>query len=899
MRPLRLRLRNFGCFRGEHDVDFTGLNGDLFAIAGPTGSGKSTVLDALTWALYGQTPRLGKHLNEHIFSPGESELSVVVEFAAGGDEYRATRSLRRRRSGISSAAKLERRAEDGRWLNVPETDRIADYERALARAVGLDYDGYVRAVMLPQGAFDEFLRGNDAERREVIKALLRAYTIERMRELASRERDDAKELLGQARARLDTEYEGVTREREAELEGRVRQLERDLAALRLEQREVQERLEGLAELERLDRELKAAAAELARLDAEEPAVEEARSALERADAAEALAPVIDAFRKRERELAEATRAVADLRERVRQEEGRLAAAKQRQEEAAAERAERGDELTRRAEALEAGRRDATLLRRYGGKLDMAGRADGGDFDEERLADLVEKRARLPALARAASAAESAEKELGERRAALERRRAGLESQRGELAALVEKGKRKRQELDAARDELERARVEHQAAALRAHLHVGEPCPVCLGVVESLPEAGAPVDLEALRARVERAQAEVDSLRDDYTAASQRIVSEEKAVAELAREVEQKHAPRAAQTARELREELAGFAGHGGTAGAVTADVTARADLELARLARRITALTGGRDFDALLAETNAALRRLDEAVEAAGRRLVEAEKDLAAARATLEATEQQEARAREAQTEAQAALEAALSRSRFDALASVEAATLTAEAASRLRERLERHAERRAAAEAKRSAAEVGLAGRTYDPEEHGTLREHAETLRGRIDEANNQLGMAGKELETLRRRLIDLAELRERAAELESRYAVLHGLEQSLRSHQFEAYVLGHALADLAANASVIINELTDGRYELDYDGEFYVRDTWMDPHRRTVKTLSGGESFIVSLALALALADSVAGQQRLGSLFLDEGFGTLDPEALDSVTEVLTNLTSNGRMV
>src|SRR5690606_1259546 len=285
VRPLRLRLRNFGCFRGEHDVDFTGLNGDLFAIAGPTGSGKSTVLDALTWALYGQTPRLGKHLNEHIFSPGESELSVVVEFAAGGDEYRATRSLRRRRSGISSAAKLERRAEDGRWLNVPETDRIADYERALARAVGLDYDGYVRAVMLPQGAFDEFLRGNDAERREVIKALLRAYTIERMRELASRERDDAKELLGQARARLDTEYEGVTRERETELEGRVRELERDLAALRLEQREVQERLEGLAELERLDRELKAAAAELARLDAEEPAVEEARSALERADAA--------------------------------------------------------------------------------------------------------------------------------------------------------------------------------------------------------------------------------------------------------------------------------------------------------------------------------------------------------------------------------------------------------------------------------------------------------------------------------------------------------------------------------------------------------------------------------------------------------------------------------------
>src|SRR5690606_31405982 len=157
VRPRRLRLKNFGCFRGEHEVDFTGLTSGLFAIAGPTGSGKSTLLDALTWALYGQTPRLGRQLSEHVFSPGESDLSVVVEFAAGPDEYRATRSLRRRQTGVTGAAKLERLADDGRWLTLPETDRIGEYERALTRAVGLDYDGFVRAVMLPQGAFDEFL----------------------------------------------------------------------------------------------------------------------------------------------------------------------------------------------------------------------------------------------------------------------------------------------------------------------------------------------------------------------------------------------------------------------------------------------------------------------------------------------------------------------------------------------------------------------------------------------------------------------------------------------------------------------------------------------------------------------------------------------------------------------
>ena len=161
------------------------------------------------------------------------------------------------------------------------------------------------------------------------------------------------------------------------------------------------------------------------------------------------------------------------------------------------------------------------------------------------------------------------------------------------------------------------------------------------------------------------------------------------------------------------------------------------------------------------------------------------------------------------------------------------------------------------------------------------------------------ELGGARQRLEDVRRRLEQLAALNAELRELEERLAVLANLDLYLRSDRFEAYVLGHALADLAANASVIIHELTEGRYELTYEDEFFVRDTWMDSYRRSVKTLSGGESFIVSLSLALALADTIAGRQSLGALFLDEGFGTLDAESLDSVTEVLTNLTSTGRMV
>ena len=105
---------------------------------------------------------------------------------------------------------------------------------------------------------------------------------------------------------------------------------------------------------------------------------------------------------------------------------------------------------------------------------------------------------------------------------------------------------------------------------------------------------------------------------------------------------------------------------------------------------------------------------------------------------------------------------------------------------------------------------------------------------------------------------------------------------------------------SDLAVRASQILRDATEGRYDLRLkDNEYHVLDAWHTGELRSVKTLSGGETFIASLALALALSDSVAGNATLGALFLDEGFGTLDLETLDSVASVLEALTQQGRMV
>jgi DNA repair protein SbcC/Rad50 len=119
------------------------------------------------------------------------------------------------------------------------------------------------------------------------------------------------------------------------------------------------------------------------------------------------------------------------------------------------------------------------------------------------------------------------------------------------------------------------------------------------------------------------------------------------------------------------------------------------------------------------------------------------------------------------------------------------------------------------------------------------------------------------------------------------------------LRGNEFQDFLLNQMQSKLAVRASHIIREVTEKRYDLRLiDSEYHVFDAWTG-ETRSSKTLSGGETFIASLALALALSDLLAGNKALGALFLDEGFGTLDAETLESVAEVLEHLSSEGRMV
>ena len=941
MIPLRLELRGFTCFRRPTTVDFSDLEADLFAISGPTGSGKSTLLDAMTYALYGQTARLGgTGVRDALVSPGSDEMAVQLTFEADGGTYRVTRAVTVRPSGPATDIRLEHLQPDGSFRSMPEGEKIRSANDALERIVGLDYSGFSRAVLLPQGAFDEFLRGDAGERRRLLTRLLGLDTVERVGRRAHEAAKEAERTVAGIDTRLAEDYAGAT-------PGRRREVADELARHRSEIDELDATLATLdEELTVLERRKAADAARrnateaLAGLEAAREEQEARVRRLQAAERAEAVAPHLDAEAKagtrrsalaeRAASLAEAKAAAAEAAD----------AARARRSEARTAREAREDAIGRELEALAAVRPRAERLERIRSGLEgtpstteLAAAADGSPFDDEAFAALEAGLRTLPALRRSHAAVGRADRRVETAEVAYEAATEALDTAASTLAETLEQGKRARARLDEAEAALLAAQREDHAAALRADLAAGDPCPVCGQPVGDLPHGEGP-DLEAARAVVARRTDEREALATRYQQAQKSHASAEAARASAA--TERDRAREAAHEARSAWAEAvdafpapldpdlraAGREGLGADdrrsetpdgAGAATDIDPASLDpdavetwlrrrhrAQLARLAAAVHAATGGREPAARrreLEEERTALRAAaeaaNEALAAAERRLESATAEAASMRERLDDADADVASARDA-------VDAALARSGFADREAVTAARLEPGERTALEAARDAWEARRSEAERSRNEAEATLDGASYDADAHEAARRRRTELRTTRDTAQAKRGSLEGELGRIDEQLEKAKELREERRAAEGRLDLYRTLHTDLRSNNFPAYLMARVQQRLAAHASSIVRGVTDGRYDLRLvDDEFHVRDAWAGGESRSARTLSGGETFIASLALALALSDTLAGSRRLGALFLDEGFGTLDREALDAVAGVLESLASDGRIV
>ncbi len=401
--------------------------------------------------------------------------------------------------------------------------------------------------------------------------------------------------------------------------------------------------------------------------------------------------------------------------------------------------------------------------------------------------------------------------------------------------------------------LEAARRANRAHELVAALVIGDPCPVCRQVVHAAPEH-EPSDLDALT-RVEAATA---TALAEATEALQGMTTTRVRMEDLLVEVRRRIAELDERLvdhpdAEAIRTQLASFEAVEAAAKAARTEATAtrkaRQAAEQQVQAARANEQSARRDFDA--ARDRVAVLQPPAA----------ARDDLHADWTTLVEWAAAELPAHEA-----AAAEALATATRAD----------------------DEHAAQREALDAACRAGGVDPGPRPV----RDAVVEHMSAARAALDQLDQALARAD--------------ELRADDARIHEQEQVASALATHLRSTHFEKWVLDEVLHRLVSAATEILHELSGGVYSLTFDTKstFCVIDHANADATRSARTLSGGETFLASLALALALADEIAqlaatGSVRLESIFLDEGFGTLDPATLDTVASAIEELGARGRMV
>jgi DNA repair protein SbcC/Rad50 len=823
MRPVRLELKGFTSFRDDQAIDFDGL--DLFAIAGPTGSGKSSILDAITYALYGSVDRVGRQVAQ-LVSQGQPRMAVMLQFGVGKERYRVARST----PAHGGSKILLERWEGGEWSQAGEgADRVREADAMIRQAIGLDYEAFTRSVLLPQGKFAEFLVGDAKDRRNILTELLGLELFERLARLAGEIKRTASAEAGANERLLSTEYAGVTEEAVAEAAAVAAEAAARDASLAAAESALRMLADRWAETERSVQELRACA------------VDARRAGAISAQSAEALEDLAD----------------------------RLAEAETAASAAATATEARGKEARKASAALEKARAS------WGGTAQVASLRARAEVLAGSRADVAKARA-------AAKAARAGIPKLAKRLEAAERTVAARVGEAEAAIAAVESSE----------EALDRATHADLVAAVRSGVKVGDPCPVCGRAIGSLPQAPRAQGLE----RAKAAHAKARRSAEQASEALQRARAD--------RDEAERDAGQAEREAIRIEEHLAGLIGERESAeseiaeafgGRVPTDAVAVLDGRLGRL----------EDLDRACDVAEAALA---EAKDERG--IAERERDGLIARAAevrgrlggLSVSGLVE-RARILAGPDLGLLELPQGAPVTDAGELLAAATALAHGLGSLAERLDELASSRAEGEAAVLAEARSIVGDGF--ESAASMSELVDAVAGARTAAAREAATAEHRSSELMAKLANARELIERVTEQRGRASRFDALSKELRADRIIAFLQVEALEILAAAGSEHLSTLSGGRYRLAFDqDEFFVIDAWNGEERRSARTLSGGETFLASLGLALALSEQVRSlsltrRADLESLFLDEGFGTLDPETLEVVVDAIEQLGSDGRMV
>jgi exonuclease SbcC len=965
MKIKRLRIAGFGPYKNEQVVDFQRFDDDgIFLITGKTGAGKSSILDAVCFALYGDVPRYEgteSPLRSDYCEPADPTF-VELDFSLGDLDYRVYRTPRYQKAkkrGIGTTlaqpdARLDLHGSEG-WSTV--ATRPVEVGHELTRILPLKQDQFLQVILLAQNRFQKFLLAKTDDRTAVLRTLFGTIRFERLEtDLINRRKALDEQLEAAdgrladlaravaAQAQLDAPhgnsdihwFETVQRGIDVQFGFACDAAQRAGAALA----GATENVRALEDLRRRQDRRDAAAAEVAIHDGRSDSVDADQLCVRAANRAGRVWPLITARQEAEALLAAALVVEADARDDWR----RLAAAGEGKTDAGTDAGTEAETDSTKATGAVI---DALVgrLGSLGDVLIAENTLPGLDRD---LADIA---ARLDEHGAALKVAEARLEALPDRLDTIDREQAAAalaaarEPEASATLARMEAARSAAAEASTLRRELERAyqtdmsaaaantavaahfqslvdrRLTGHAVELADQLVDGRACEVCGSTVHPARAVGdtEPVterDIEVARFGMTAAQGTLEETRAlihtvTVSLAEARTRSGDRGIDQLqtdvaAAEIALGLARRAAVDEAELGVERLRLRGELDAAGRALVEAREARDADTTQLAARENQRTG------IVDRVEAQRGECASVTELAGR----LRDELRAVRAVGDATDRSREH-RGVRAAAAAAAETQLAAEGFADEASAAGARLTEAALVEVEARIRRHDAGMAAALAvlaepdlvglpampvdsapTREALAVAAAARDTTIADRASLAERVAVTTRLLDEARSLFEVSSDVLAT--------------QTQVRGLAAVVHGEDPNTKRMRLETFVLAAQLEQIIAAANGRLRTMTGGRYALEHDDSVQYRGSQSglglairDEHTgraRPTHSLSGGETFLASLALALGLAEVVSNQAggiALDTLFVDEGFGSLDSATLETAMSTLDGLRAGGRTI
>ena len=991
MIPIQLTLQGLYSYQAKQTIDFTRLTGaGLFGIFGMVGSGKSSILEAITFALYGRTDRLnlsGDNRNYNMMNLKSNELLIDFIFETGSEQtaYRSTVRGRRNSRRFDEVKTLDRatyKKEGNAWLPIDQ--------ELLVEAIGLSYENFKRTIIIPQGQFQEFLQLGNKDRTQMLKELFNLEKYEfyyKVISLESKNNAQMQQLGGQLLhlGVIDPEQVNLYQSQLKELEEVIGVQSRMLVTH-------QQKEEELRKLQELTRKRSEADKELRVLEEQEPAYRALEKRIGRYEQCLYLFKhQLDLLKERVRKSEERAALIGDDRRKLKEED----AAIERVEKQIRERRpayEKRDELLKKAAELrllvqmktveETVAREEIRLKTGADFLDRATRqAELLKTEKQRLERLIKaERNKIPdlTLLSAIKSWHSEHKNLGKLLSDSETEIQKYVQQEEELlrerillgaeplfekipldAAYVAYDRcLEKETLEIKEQQRKLAEEEHhllvkeQLKSYANNLEEGKPCPLCGSThhperyesddhrrqlqlfgeeKEALEQKLAHTVLlskqlsllESRHQQIRHSQAEwheksdmllqkiseharqfiwekyheEDTLNAAFLQAKemQEALSEqEESLTKITTQLEQEefHRERYRSELERIQTSLTVHETTLSTLGKQLGLVTPEAYRQTGATAieeEKNSLLQEHQHIEKVYEENNALLqvhmRKRDTLT--------------ASLKINSRELEQEEAAIDKLKKQLDEALEKSSFRD-FEEVTLILSDTIELEAEKK---RVVMYSDQLLRCRSVLEQLHKEIGERVYDEETYGRLLTEITALREQVKLKNREQGEITGLLRKLQEDLNSISSIREEMGKLEARDENIKTMKSLFKASGFVNYISTVYLQNLCNAANDRFFRLTRQQLSLEItpDNAFQVRDFMNDGKVRSIKTLSGGQTFQASLALALSLADNIQQITRSNQnfFFLDEGFGSLDKESLGVVFDTLKTLRRENRIV